>query len=91
MSEAELHIMQARMRGGLLSKAHRGEYRCPLPTGFMYNHAGDVVLDSDSQVRQTITYFFETFSRVGSVHQTVKTFRNEASAFRLGITPPIRP
>ena len=27
MSEAELHVMQARMRGGLLSKARRGELR----------------------------------------------------------------
>jgi DNA invertase Pin-like site-specific DNA recombinase len=27
MSEAELHVMQARMRGGLLNKAHRGELR----------------------------------------------------------------
>jgi DNA invertase Pin-like site-specific DNA recombinase len=77
MSEAELHVLQARLRGGILNKVRRGEYQCPLPTGFVYNEAGSVTLDPDAQVRETITYFFETFARVGSVHQTVKAFRTE--------------
>src|SRR5487761_560117 len=34
MSEAELHVLKARLRGGILNKVRRGEYRCPLPTGF---------------------------------------------------------
>src|SRR6266567_2832591 len=33
MSEAELHVLKARLRGGILNKVHRGEYRCLLPTG----------------------------------------------------------
>jgi hypothetical protein len=81
MSEAELHVLKARLRGGILNKVRRAEYRCVLPTGFVYNESGDVVLDPDSQVRETIAYFFETFSRVGSAHQTVKTFRNEGLRF----------
>jgi len=81
MSEAELHVLKARLRGGILNKVRRGEYRCVLPTGFMYNDAGDVVLDPDSQIRETIAYFFETFSRVGSAHQTVKVFRDEGLRF----------
>jgi DNA invertase Pin-like site-specific DNA recombinase len=81
MSEAELHVLKARLRGGILNKVRRGEYRCPLPTGFLYTDTGDVILDPDAQVRETITHFFETFSRVGSVHQTVKTFRNESLGF----------
>jgi DNA invertase Pin-like site-specific DNA recombinase len=36
MSEAELHVLKARLRGGILNKARRGEYHCPLPTGFVY-------------------------------------------------------
>jgi DNA invertase Pin-like site-specific DNA recombinase len=35
MSEAELHLLRARMRGGLLSKAQRGELRLRLPVGFV--------------------------------------------------------
>ena len=65
MSEAELHVIKARLRGGILNKVRRGEYRCPLPTGFVYDEAGNVVLDPDAQIRETIAYFFETFSRVG--------------------------
>ena len=81
MSEAELHVLQARLRGGILNKVRRGEYRCVLPTGLLYNEAGEVVLDPDSQIRETIAYFFETFSRVGSAHQTVKVFQSEGLRF----------
>ena len=47
MSEAELHVLNARLRGGILNKVRRGEYRCPLPTGLVYDEAGNVVLDPD--------------------------------------------
>jgi len=95
MSEAELHVLKARLRGGILNKVRRGEYRCVLPTGLTYDEAGNVVLDPDSQVRETIAYFFETFSRVGSANQTVKVFRNEGlpfpSRFRNGGETVFRP
>jgi DNA invertase Pin-like site-specific DNA recombinase len=81
MSEAELHVLKARLRGGILNKVRRGEYRCPLPTGLAYDEAGNVLLDPDAQIRETITYFFETFSRVGSACQTVKVFRKEGLSF----------
>ncbi len=81
MSEAELHVLKARLRGGILNKARRGEYHCPLPTGFIYDETGNVVLDPDTQIREAIVYFFETFSRVGSASQTVKMFRNEGLVF----------
>jgi DNA invertase Pin-like site-specific DNA recombinase len=77
MSEAELHVIKARLRGGILNKVRRGEYRCVLPTGLVYNEAGDVVLDPDAQVRETITRFFDTFVCEGSASQTVKAFRRE--------------
>jgi DNA invertase Pin-like site-specific DNA recombinase len=95
MSEAELHVLKARLRGGILNKVRRGEYHCPLPTGLVYDEAGNVVLDPDAQIRETITYFFETFSRVGSACQTVKVFRKEGLAFpsrlRNGDTTVFRP
>ncbi len=95
MSEAELHVLKARLRGGILNKVRRGEYRCPLPTGLVYDEAGNVVLDPDSQIRETIAYFFETFSRVGSACQTVKVFRREGLGFpsrlRIGGTTVFRP
>ena len=81
MSEAELHVLKARLRGGILNKARRGEYCCALPTGFVYDEAGNVVLHPDSQVREAIAYFFETFARVGSASQTVKAFKHEGVLF----------
>ncbi len=81
MSEAELHVLKARLRGGILNKVRRGEYHCPLPTGFVYDEAGNVALDPDAQIREAIGYFFETFSRVGSASQTVKVFRKEGLVF----------
>lgn len=55
MSEAELHVLKARLRGGILNKVRRGEYHCPLPTGFVYDEAGNVVLDPDAQIQEAIT------------------------------------
>lgn len=81
MSEAELHVIKARLRGGILNKVRRGEYRCVLPTGFVYDAAGEVALDPDAQIRETIAHFFETFSRVGSASQIVKAFRQEGILF----------
>ena len=40
MSEAELHFIRARLRGGMLSKARRGELQTPLPVGLVYDPAG---------------------------------------------------
>jgi hypothetical protein len=94
MSEAELHVLKARLRGGILNKVRRGEYHCPLPTGFVYDEVGNVALDHDAQIRGTITRFFETFSRVGSACQTVKAFRQEGLGFparRTGNTTVFRP
>jgi len=88
MSEAELHVLKARLRGGILNKVRRGEYRCVLPTGFVYGESGAVVLDPDAQVRETIAHFFATFTRVGSAHQTVKAFRDEGLRFPSRLRAP---
>src|SRR5271169_6236878 len=40
MSEAELHVMRARLRGGILNKARRGELGMRLPIGFVYDGTG---------------------------------------------------
>ena len=88
MSEAELHVLKARLRGGVLNKVRRGEYRCVLPTGFVYDEGGAVLLDPDAQVRETIAHLFETFVRVGSAHQTVKVFRSEGLRFPSRLRSP---
>lgn len=81
MSEAELHLIRARMRGGVLSKAKRGELRLPLPVGLAYDDDQRVVLDPDRQVQQAVRYFFETFKRAGAATATVRQFRREGLLF----------
>ena len=77
MSEAELHIMRVRLRGGLLAKAKRGELKVPLPVGLVYDPLGQVVLDPDEQVQHSLRLLFDTFTRTGSACATVKHFREE--------------
>ena len=49
ISEAELHFIRARLQGGLLAKAARGELRVRLPVGLAYDQLGNVTLDPDAQ------------------------------------------
>lgn len=84
MSEAELHLLKARLRGGQLTKARRGELVLPLPVGFVYDPAGRVVLDPDGEVRGAVSHLFATFERTGSARATVKAFAAE------GVTFPVR-
>ena len=81
MSEAELHLLRARLRGGVLAKARTGELICPLPVGLVYDPAGRVVLDSDQGVRDAVAHLFATFARTGSARATVKAFAAEGLPF----------
>jgi DNA invertase Pin-like site-specific DNA recombinase len=74
MSEAELHFIRARLRGGILSKARRGELITPLPVGLVYDGAGQVILDPDTAVRAAVTHLFATFTATGSATGCVKAF-----------------
>jgi DNA invertase Pin-like site-specific DNA recombinase len=81
MSEAELHMLQARLHGGSLNKAKRGELAMPLPIGLVYNAAQQVVLDPDQQVQQSVHLVFATFRRMGSAFAVVQAFRDQALLF----------
>jgi DNA invertase Pin-like site-specific DNA recombinase len=77
MSEAELHVLKARLLGGILNKARRGELESPLPVGFVYNLEKRPMLDPDKQVQESLRFFFDTFRRAGSATATVKAFRQQ--------------
>ena len=81
MSEAELHLLRARLQGGILNRARRGQLKLPLPTGLVYDLQGKVVLDPDAQIRHSITLLFDTFTRTGSATATVKHFRDADLSF----------
>ena len=81
MSEAELHVLHARLRGGILNQARRGALKAPLPVGLVYDAADNVVLDPDKQVRDSIAHLFETFARTGAARATVRHFRTQGLSF----------
>ncbi len=81
MSEAELHILRARLIGGQLAKASRGELEMKLPVGLVYDGAGAVALDPDLQVQDALRTFFETFRRTGSATGTVRSFHERGLLF----------
>jgi DNA invertase Pin-like site-specific DNA recombinase len=81
MSEAELHMLRLRLRGGLLNKARRGELKVALPVGLVYDLTDSVVLDPDQQVQNSVRHLFQTFHRTGSASATVKAFRDQKLLF----------
>jgi DNA invertase Pin-like site-specific DNA recombinase len=81
ISEAELHFIRARLQGGLLAKAARGELRVRLPVGLDYDPLGNVTLDPDASVRAAIEYLFSCFEQTGSAHAVVKRFAAEELRF----------
>jgi DNA invertase Pin-like site-specific DNA recombinase len=81
MSEAELHYLKARMWGGRLAKAKRGELRTALPVGFQYADNNVVILDPDRQVQQVMRTFFETFEKKRSARGVLQSFREQQILF----------
>jgi DNA invertase Pin-like site-specific DNA recombinase len=81
MSEAELHVLRARLQGGIRNKARRGELEIRPPVGLVYNSEGALILDPDKQVQQSLRLLFETFRHSGSALATVKAFRQQGLLF----------
>jgi DNA invertase Pin-like site-specific DNA recombinase len=81
LSEAELHFIRARLRGGIISKARRGELITPLPVGLAYDPAGHVILDPDTAVQGALKHLFATFQATGSASACVKAFNTDGLNF----------
>ncbi len=81
MSEAELHVLRARLQGGIRNKARRGELKSPLPVGLTYDQQDHVVLDPDRQVQQALRTLFQTYERAGSACAVVRFFRAQSLLF----------
>ena len=61
-AQAELHIIRARLHGGKLNKASKGELRFPLPVGFVFE--GDkIAMDPDREVQGAVRAVFDLFAR----------------------------
>src|SRR4029077_11231354 len=84
MSEAELHILRARLDGGIRSKAARGELRRGLPVGLVWGQAhGEVRWHPDEAVTGVIAAVFERFALCGSVRGVWLWLREQGLKFPL--------
>ncbi len=89
MSEAELHILQGRMRQGLLNKVRRGELFLDPPVGYVRSPTGGFDLDPDEQARAVVRMVFEQFDRLGTVRKVLRYLL--AHGIRLGFRPHTGP
>src|SRR5215469_3108142 len=84
MAEAELHILRARLEGGIRNKAARGELRKALPIGFVWgDEDGEVRFHPDEAVCMAIRAVFARLNELGSVRRVWLWFRSESLSFPL--------
>lgn len=84
MSEAELHVLRARLQGGIQNKAERGELRRGLPIGFVWGEGeGEVLFHPDEAVTGAIRAVFERFAETGSARQVWLWLREQQIQFPL--------
>lgn len=81
MSQAELHFIRARLLGGKINKAKKGELCFPLPVGYCYDDQNKTVMDADEQVRESIFLIFKKFKEDGSACAVSKYFQKNNLQF----------
>ena len=81
MAQAELHFLHARLQGGKLNKAKKGELRFPLPVGFCYDPDSRIILDPDEEVRGAVGLVFRHFRETGTAFAVMQRFAEGALRF----------
>lgn len=81
MAQAELHFLRARLLGGKLNKAKKGELRCPLAVGLCYDDEGRTILDPDGEVRGAVALVFRLFRETGSAYGVMRQFAQRGLRF----------
>ena len=81
MAQAELHFLHARLQGGKLNKAKKGELRFPLPVGYCYDEQNRIVLDPDEEVRGAVQLVFRLFRETGTAFAVMQRFMQGALRF----------
>src|SRR6516165_7610416 len=81
MAQAELHFLHARLQGGKLNKAKKGELHFPLPVGLCYDEQGRIVMDPDEEVRAAVGLVFHLFRETGSAFGVMQRFAESGLHF----------
>jgi DNA invertase Pin-like site-specific DNA recombinase len=72
ISELELHTIRARLMGGLLNKAQRGELALTLPIGLVRDPLGRVNKHPNQEVQSRLDLVFSTFLQVKAACRVVR-------------------
>jgi hypothetical protein len=92
MSENELHVLRARLEGGIRNKAARGELRRGLPVGLAWGEGdGEIRFHPDEAVTGVIQVVFDQFRVCGSVRATWLHLRSEGLRWPLQRGAGLRP
>ena len=81
MAQAELHFLHARLQGGKLNKAKKGELRFPVPVGFCYDEQTRIVMDPDEEVRAAVSLVFRLFRETGTAFGVMQRFAESGLRF----------
>src|SRR4030095_13153658 len=81
MAQAELHFLHARLQGGKLNKAKKGELRFPIPVGFCYDEQTRIVMDPDEEVRAAVGLVFHLFRETDSAFGGMQRFAESGLRF----------
>ena len=81
MAQAELHFLRARLLGGKLNKAKKGELHFPLPVGFCYDEERRIILDPDEEVRGAVGLVFHLFRETGTAFAVMQRFAENRLRF----------
>ena len=81
MAQAELHFLHARLQGGKLNKAKKGELRFPVPVGLCYDEQSRISLDPDEEVRSAVGLVFRLFRETGSAFGVTQRFAESGLRF----------
>lgn len=81
MSEAELHILKARLQGGALNKARRGDLQLRLPMGLCYSPTGKIIFNPDKEIQLAVRTVFDIFAQRGSAGKVVRYFSENKLLF----------
>src|SRR6202051_4956923 len=71
MSEYELSLLRQRGLAARNSKAKRGELRFRLPPGYCWNELGQIDMDPDERITESIRLVFRKFRELGSARQVL--------------------
>jgi excisionase family DNA binding protein len=77
MSEAEHHLINMRLQGGLRKRAQTGDLRKRLPVGLDYDDLGKIRLTTDESVHHAIALVFGKFAEFSSAHQVLRHLQHE--------------